>query len=274
MAEYPPILEVPVSKSFRDLKEVQVTLRFDTPKEFEGKYGVQYKYSVDVDGVEHTLFASPALHRLMQEQAPTKGTTLSIARVGERKDTKWDVVYVSGPKGDNGVTSGSGSGSEQGSGIRGRSPSPEGYVNDLATYWQAFDLATEMLKSKGLEPQADINAVAFVIYKMAKDHGVGDPANPMADAPTQTAQAEVNGKGKMRSEIEKAFRTTRLAEEHWMSVLNGHRADGAPEIVTWDDLTRDVALAVWATCKNVQAGDATWDETLVALSNPEEDLPF
>jgi hypothetical protein len=276
MPDYPPILNVPASKSFRDLNEVQVTLLFDEPKEFEGKFGPQWKYSVEVDGVEHTLFASNALNRLIQEQSPIKGTTLSIARVGEKKDTKWDVVYVSGPKGDNSVTSGSGRDEGGGSGTQARGGSPERFVDDLALYWQAFDLATETLKAKGLEPQADINAVAFVIYKLAKDNGVLDPYDPMAGVPTQTEQAEVNGKNKMRAELEAMFRITRLPEEHWMTVLNGHRVDGAPEIVTWDDVTRDVGLAVYATCKNVQSGAATWDEYLVAPSNADDqpDLPF
>lgn len=277
MPDYPPILNIPASKSFRDLNEVQVTLLFDEPKEIDGKFGPQWKYSVEVDGVEHTLFASNALNRLIQEQSPSKGTTLSIARVGEKKDTKWDVVYVSGPKGDNGVTSGSGRDDTSGGGSQsqghGRTPSPERFVDDLALYWQAFDLATETLKAKGLEPQADINAVAFVIYKLAKDNGVLDPYDPMAGVPTQTEQAEENGKSKMRAELEAMFRITRLPEPQWMRVLNMHRAENTDDIVLWSDVTRDVGLATYATCKSVQAGDTTWDEVLGAT--PDDDgLPF
>lgn len=270
--EYPPILDVPVSKSFRDLKETSITLMFDEPKETSGKWGPQFMYRVEVDGVEHTLFASQALHRLMQEHNPVKGTTLSIARVGEAKDTKWDVVYVSGP------TNGGAKPAAANGGVPARRgvASPEGFVNDLALYWLSFELAWDTLKGKGITPQVDANAIAFVIYKLAKDHGVEDPSNPMASVPTETSIAESEAKAKMRTELENLFLKTRLDSKHWMAVLNAHAPEGHKQIIEWDDVTRDVGLAVYAVAKNVQEGLTTWAEVMddVAPRTDHVEPPF
>lgn len=278
MPDYPPILQIPVSKSFRQLEETKVTLRFDEPKEKDGQYGMQYMYSVNVDGTDMTLFASAALHRLMQEHNPVKGTTLSIARVGKGTETKWDVVYVSGPKGD-----GSGNTpqarqdrqdtpSAPAQAPRTQGPNPQGFVDDLARYWVAFDLAKAALAERGLTPNADINAVAFVIYKMAKDHGVDDPSNPMASMPTGTQEAETRGKSKMREELEKIFRETGLPIIKHIDALNHFVPEGEPEIVLWEDVTRDVGLAAYAAAQNVKANLSTWAELLEETGDSE--LPF
>jgi hypothetical protein len=277
MPDYPPILEIPVSKSFRQLIETQITLRFDEPKEKEGNYGMQYMYAVDVDGVKHTLFASGALHRLIQEHNPVKGTTLSVARVGKGTDTKWDVVYVSGPKGD-GESAPQARQDARGAPAdsapaRRTAPNPQGFVDDLARYWMSFDLAMETLKSKDVTPSVDANAVAFVIYKLATDHGVEDPTNPMASAPTRTEEAETQGKSKMREELEKIFRETELNVKDHIRALNAFVPEGEDEIVLWEDVTRDVGLAVYAAAQNVKAGLTTWDELLQETAD-HEDLPF
>ena len=274
--QYPPTLNVPVSKSFRDLDEVQVTLRYDEPKEFEGKFGPQFKYSVDVDGTEHTLFASPALNRQIQDHSPTTGSVLSIARVGSGKETKWDVVYVSGPKGtgDNRRSEKPATGSGRSEPARSAGPDPKGYTDELARYWLAFDLAIQTLIQRGMPHNVDANAIAFVIYKMAKEHGIEDPSNPGTPATpsTDTEEAERGGKSKMRMELERLFKDTGLSEEDWLTVVNLHRAEDQPEISMWDDVTRDVGLAVFATAKSVESGVTTWDA--VMGTEDQDALPF
>jgi hypothetical protein len=277
MPEYPPILQIPVSKSFRQLEETKITLRFDEPKEKEGQYGMQYMYAVDVDGVKHTLFASGALHRLIQEHNPVKGTTLSIARVGKGTETKWDVVYVAGPKGDGSSSAPQArqdarSAPADAPQARRSGPNPQGFVEDLARYWMAFDLAMDTLKAKDITPSVDANAVAFVIYKMATDHGISDPTNPMASTPTRTEEAETQGKSKMRTELESIFRETGLNVKDHIRALNAFVPEGENEIILWEDVTRDVGLAVYAAAQNVKAGLTTWDELL--QETPDDEPPF
>jgi len=265
--KYPPILEIPPSSSPRDLKPVDVTFQFDTPKEMEGKFGTQYKYTVQVDGIEHTLFASKALHRMIEEHAIAKGTVLSIARLGSGKDTRWDVVYISGPKG---------------SGAPAKAPqqtvstpvptySPAGFTDDLARYWLAFDLALDTLNQKGLTPSVDANAVAFVIYKMAKEHGIADPSRPTATPVNTTQKAEAAGKEKMRSELEGIFKRTNLPEDLWLVAINLHT--NGKEVEMWDEVTREVGLAVWGDAKRVENGETTWDE-LFKKEPTQEEIPW
>jgi hypothetical protein len=260
---YPPILEVPVSESARNLKEISVTLLFDTPKEIEGKFGTQFKYGVEVGGVEHTLFASNALHRKIQDCSPAKGSVLSIARFGTGKETKWDVVLAGGPGGSKMVEKAPQS-SAQGVVPRG---TPQTFVDHLQRYWEAFDLAHETLKEKGLKPSVDVNAIAFVIYKLAIDNNVVNLRQPLEPQPTTTETAETEGKNKMLDQIRAAFTRTKLAEEHWLTAVNMHN-DDAP-YTSIEQMPREVGLAVWATIKNVENGVLTWNDFLF----PEE-LPF
>lgn len=277
MSNYPDILNIPVSKSFRDLQETQVTLLFDTPKEFEGKFGPQWKYSVESGGTEYTLFASAALHRQISETFPTKGTTISIARVGEGKETKWDVVYISGPKG----TGDSAQARERVAGGSAaptpRSADPSGYNASLALYWEAFDAAMSTLTERGITPQVDANAVAFVIYKLAKDHGIASIANPNVNptpATVSTQEAEQDGKATMKEELIKLFTATKLHETQHLHALSAHAPEGT-SITSWDDVTRDIGLATYAAGKNVEAGIDTWENIISpGETTDQEELPF
>ena len=263
MSNYPPILEVPVSESARNLKEITVTLLFDTPKEFEGKYGMQFKYGVELNGVEHTLFASPALHKKIQDCAPMKGSQLSIARFGTGKETKWDVILAGGPRRSESAQVAPQNG---GQGVVPRG-TPQAFVDHVQRYWEAFDLAHETLKEKGFTPSVDVNAIAFVIYKLAIDNNVTNLRQPLEPQPTTTDTAETEGKNKMLDQIRAAFTRTKLAEEHWLTVVNMNN-DGEP-FQSIEQMPREVGLAVWATIKNVENGVLTWNDFLF----PEE-LPF
>lgn len=275
--KYPPTLDIPVSDSFRDLKEVQATLMYDEPKPYENRYGkTGYRYSVMHNGEEHTLFASEALKRQMDEHGPVKGTTLSFARVGQGKDTRWDVVYVSGPQGEPGGSREAPS--TGGSGPAPRKHDPAGFKKELDRYLNAMDLAIKHLGVREIPIQADTNAVAFVIYKMAQDYGIEDPMNPgeAGDDPSSTEDAEKQGKGKMWIELERAFKATGLHETQWMAALQAHAPEGV-EIASWDDVTRDVGLAAYATAKNVEDGNAKWSDLVSPGESefpPEDDVPF
>lgn len=263
MSKYPPTLEIPVSESARNLQEVTVTLLFDTPKEFEGKYGLQYKYSVEVDGTEHTLFASAALHRKIQEQYPVKGSQLSIARFGTGKETKWDVVMAGGPKGAPQKPGTASAAPVQGSGPRG---TPQAFVEALNLYWDAFDHATAAITNRGLQANVDINAVAFVIYKLAQDNNVTNIQNPLEAAPTTTDAAETAGKNKMLAEIISGFQRTNLEEDLYLTAINMHNEGQPYEAV--EEMTREVGVAVWASIKNVEAGTTTWADIILPVEAP------
>lgn len=277
--KYPPTLEIPVSNSFRDLKEVQATLRYDEPKSFVNeKYNsTGYRYSVDYNGEEHTLFASEALKRQIDEIGPAKGTTLSFARVGKGKDTRWDVVYVSGPKDK---PQGSQEGASKGGGGPGpRAHDPKGFKKELDRYLTSLDLAIHHIQEvREIPIQVEANAVAFVIYKMAQDHGIDDPMNPgdaPEDEPSSTEEAETQGKDSMRTHLERAFKATDLHQTQWMAALQAHAPEGVT-VESWDDVTRDIGLAAYATAKNVEDGNTQWSEIVSPGESefPEGDAPF
>lgn len=105
-------------------------------------------------GEEHTLFASKALHSRIQDTRAGKDDTISIIKVGEGKDTRWDVQKVE----DLDEATGH--------------PKPlnhgqEAFHQDLRRYSVAWDMAHDFLTEKG--QTGDLNAIAFTFYKMAKD---------------------------------------------------------------------------------------------------------
>jgi len=277
MSKYPDILQIPTSTSFRDLQETQVTMLFDTPKEFEGKFGPQWKYSVESGGTEYTLFASAALHRQIQETFPTKGTTVSIARVGEGKETKWDVVYVSGPKGTGDSPQARERIAAGGGASTPRAADPSGFEASLSLYWDSLYYAINVLKGQEIQYNVDANAIAFVIYKLAKDHGIQDINNPNVNpspAPVSTEAVEADGKAKMKEELLKLFKDTKLHETQHLHALRAHAPEGVT-IDSWDDVTRDIGLATFAAGKNVQAGIDTWEGIISpGETTDQEELPF
>ena len=268
MSKYPPTVEIPVSESARNLQEVTLKLLFDEPKEFEGKFGTQYKYSVELNGEEQTLFASNALHRKIQELYPSKGSEISVARFGTGKETKWDVILKGGPGGSRPSASQSAAKAPPASG---GSPSPRGnpqtFVEKLSLYWDSFELALDSLTEMGIKNvNVDVNAVAFVIYKLAEDNNVRNPSDPLSAVVNTTETAESQGKNKMLDEITAGFTRTGLEEDLWLTVINMHNEGEAYTSV--DQLAREVGVAVWASIKNVEAGTTTWADMILPVDAP------
>lgn len=275
MSNYPPILEVPTSSSFRDLQETEVELLFPTGKEFtDKKYGyTKYRWSVKVNGVEHSLFATETLNKKMLDHRPDKGTRLSIARVGTGKETRWDVVYVSGPQGADVPQSTSPSQPV----ARTTGPNPTAFKSDLDLYIKSLKIAHGIAQDNEYPFSVDLNAIGFVVYKMAKDHGIADPSAPDAPAnsgPNTTQQAEAQGKSKMRQELEILFKETGLHETQIINVLRVFANDATFQ--GWDDVTRDMGLAIYAAGQSIKQGQGSWNDYLGGDDEfpPDSELPF
>ena len=149
-----------------------ITLKFNQPKEVEGNYGTQYMYGVIVNGEEKTIYATPGMHRRIQELGAKQGDTLSVIRTGQGKETRWDII-IDGRNGNKQV------GRDGDPFVEGpyasqqmKSPTfvPEvEFQRRIAQYGVAWEMAREFIDMHGGE--ADLNAVAFTFYKMAQDCG-------------------------------------------------------------------------------------------------------
>jgi hypothetical protein len=96
-----PKLEIPVSQDMMSPTKIRVTIKYDDPKELEPKqegWSPTFMYAMDLNGVEHVLFASPKLHEMIQETGAIKGTEVALARVGTEQATRWGAEYISGPR--------------------------------------------------------------------------------------------------------------------------------------------------------------------------------
>jgi hypothetical protein len=196
-----PVLNINPVDPF-DPQPTMFQLRFDTPKEFEGKYGPQFAYSVTYNNQDHVLFASKALDEAIQATTARKDDHVAVVRTGEGKDTRWTARLVDA--------------SGRPVAVANQRPAPAarpapaeafpretlpvtpraslpvaprpkpfvdrltGYLSDESLYWHAMKRAMVALPEGAPAPSLDLNAVAFVLYKMAKDHGIelgpdGDP---------------------------------------------------------------------------------------------------
>lgn len=162
------ILKIQPTDPFKP-QPTEVTLKFDTPKEIEGKWGPQWMYTVIHNGQEKVIYATKGLHGRIEEQGGKAGDTFSIIRRGEGKETRWDVLHVNDLH------------------LRGEArQNPQPDINQSAPakpagnpkkeffkrreqYGQAWDMAVDFLHAK--QSNADVNAVAFTFYKMAQDVG-------------------------------------------------------------------------------------------------------
>jgi len=156
----------------RNPQPTLVTLKFNQPKEVEGNYGTQYMYGVIHEGMDKTIYATPGMHRRIQEIGARQGDTLSIIRTGEGKETRWDII-VDGRDGTKQI------GRDGDPFVVGpyakqelKSPTfrPEAeFQRRMAQYGVAWEMAHEFISQRGGE--GDLNAVAFTFYKMAQDCG-------------------------------------------------------------------------------------------------------
>ena len=166
MSKYPPIYKFEATNA-RDPKSVDVTLRFDTPKEVEGKWGPQYMYGITVEGTDYTLYATPGLHRSIQETGARQGETISVIRFGEGKDTRWDVIHTKDFSAKNSahgnvdpfITPQERNAPKRDAGVV--------FHENMMRYQIAWNMAHDFLQQ--VEGQGDLNAVAFTFYKMAQD---------------------------------------------------------------------------------------------------------
>lgn len=58
-----------------------LTLEFDEPKEFEGKFGPSIMYGAKMEGEEIRFYASPGLHAEIQKQGLKKGSGCNVQKV-------------------------------------------------------------------------------------------------------------------------------------------------------------------------------------------------
>lgn len=156
----------------RNPEPTLVVLKFDKPKEVEGKYGPQYMYSVQADGEDKVIYATPGMHRRIEELGARQGDALSIIRTGAGKDTRWDIIMegregkaLVGRDGDPFVE-----GPDAARKLKAPTFNPrEEFQKRQAQYAVAWEMAKEFLTQSG--DDADLNAVAFTFYKMAQDCG-------------------------------------------------------------------------------------------------------
>lgn len=171
MSKYPPIYKFEPT-SARDPKSVDVTLKYDTPQETEGKWGTQYRYSVSIDGTDYTIFATPGLHNAIQATGARANETISVIRLGEGKETRWDVVHEkqfgtsAAAKHDNPINDPFLKPEERGKPQR---SSKNLFYDNVKRYGVAWKMAETFLSER--TQTADCNAVAFTFYKMAQDAG-------------------------------------------------------------------------------------------------------
>lgn len=169
MNKYPPIYKFEATDA-RNPRSVDVTLKYDTPREVEGKYGTQYRYSATIDGTDYTIFATPGLHNAIQRTGAKAGETISVIRLGEGKETRWDIVHSN--------QFGTDSASNHNNPINDPFMTPEEvraprrsnknlFYDNVKRYGVAWKLASQFLEEHNA--QADHNAVAFTFYKMAQD---------------------------------------------------------------------------------------------------------
>jgi hypothetical protein len=159
----------------RDPQPTEMEMLFDSPLEKEGQYGPYYIYKVRIHGEEESIAASPGLHKAIEGAFYKKGDVLSVIRTGEGKDTRYDILNTKDSALDNDTQKPAPpphKPQEPRQAAPARPASPDARSNFIAAlnqYSVAWDMAERMINHK--ESTADTNAVAFTIYRMAKDAG-------------------------------------------------------------------------------------------------------
>jgi hypothetical protein len=195
-----PILNINPVDPFNP-KPVVLKLRFGQPKEVEGKFGPQFMYGVEVNGQPHTLFASKALDTAIYETGAEQNDYVAVIRTGEGKDTRWQARLVD-PSGNHiegksrnirsapSVSRGDAPAPRQDAPRPAPAPAPQvtqadriaAFLLDESLYFAAMARARILVGSEH-PVSIDLNAVSFVLYKMAKEHGVelDTRGNPVSD---------------------------------------------------------------------------------------------
>ena len=78
---------------------VRVRFPYGDFKEINGQYGLQYMYTVEVQGRRDRLYATPGLHHKLQEAGVKAGAVFTITKIeveGNRKDWRVEVQGQNG----------------------------------------------------------------------------------------------------------------------------------------------------------------------------------
>jgi hypothetical protein len=283
-----PVLDIPVADAF-DPQPTIIELKFDTPREFQGDYGPRYAYSIKHKGTDHVLFASQALDGAIYQTGAQKGDRVAIIRTGTGQDTRWKARLVDEngravegktdrpakrPKADDTQARQQTATSASSGGQRTMSKSFDerltDFLNDETLYLHAMQRAMTALPEDAPKPSLDLNAVAFVLYKMAKDHDItldpkGEPIVPEFPEETLTEQQQ-------------------SAKDAIISVMSDK--DGAPDNpleVEKDALSLIQALndrdTTWATLPREKAIEAHRyakgaTDYIAVLTGAQDELPF
>lgn len=172
--QFDPIFKVEPTDP-RNPKAVDVTLKFDTPKEVPPKeegWNPSWRYSVKIDDKDYTIFATKGLHNAIQETGAKAGDTVSVVRFGEGLKTEWDVLHT-----DNLGTEAAKNHGDAGDPFErpagGYRPKPDAkteFYNSLKRYQEAWTIAGRFLEKNGGDASQH-SAVAFTFYRMASDAG-------------------------------------------------------------------------------------------------------
>lgn len=96
-----PILDIPESFDPEEMNWVHGVVQFDDPKMIEPKqegWNESYMYGLKSNNVDHVMFASPTMHKKIQDTGAIKDTVIKLGRMGQKTETRWFAKYVSGPQ--------------------------------------------------------------------------------------------------------------------------------------------------------------------------------
>jgi len=182
MNDRKPFYKFPTSDA-RNPQPTDATLLFDEPLEKEGKWGPYWIYKMRINGEEESIPATKGLHNAIQNAMGRKGDTLSVIRMGEGKDTRWDVINTNDAAlyGENPPEKAPAA-RQAPPPVQQASNTKERFYDNMERYKRAWNLASEFLETQ--QQTGDINAIAFTFYKMASDAGydlLDDTSNDFPD---------------------------------------------------------------------------------------------
>jgi hypothetical protein len=280
-----PILKFQPADAFNP-KPYVLRLMYDDPKEKDGTYGKQFMYTAEVvqgdsdvrDG-QCVFFASPALDGLIYDLKARKGDLVAIIRTGEGTDTRWNVRLVDSqgntidtsdrPAKPVGQPSGGGdSGGGQRRPAKRELPFSEriaGFVLEEQRYFGAMRRAQAVLEREKQDFSVDLNAVAYVLHRMALDYditldGTGEPLmeeDPPEPGPELTdKQAEARGAILSKAQgLAGAPGEDELEDEVLIAVQEFMESE---EVIGWHELEKQDALAFY----NLVDGAKDWADML------------
>lgn len=277
-----PILKFQPADAFNP-KPYILRLMYDDPKEKDGTYGKQFMYTAEVvqgdnevrDG-QCVFFASPALDGQIYDLKARKGDLVAIIRTGEGQDTRWNVRLVDSqgntidtsdrPAKPVGQPSGGGGGERRPA--KRELPFSEriaGFVMEEQRYFGAMRRAEVMLHNEKKEYSTDLNAVAYVLYRMALDYnitldGTGEPVMeedpPEPEVELTDKQAEARGAILSKAKaLAGAPEEEELEHEVLVALQDFMESE---EAVGWHELEKQSALAFY----NLVDGSKDWADMM------------